>query len=122
MSDQAKCAVILGVIFGYVVVSLIVMWVSNVVSGYKGSIMDPCQKVECFVWPILVPVVAVVAVWLILVKPVVVLARLVVDTCPRLRVLTLLFHPFELGLWLRHARDLRCLRRLINRTRKGEAQ
>ena len=119
MSDGARSAVALGVTAGYVAVSLIIMWVFSVVSGYKGSKIDTEDKfLISFMWPILLPLVFVEAVWLVLVGPAGVLVRLVIDTCPRLRLLTLLFRPTELGQWLRNVRD----RRLRNRTKEGGAE
>ena len=112
MSDEAKCAVILGLVFGYVVVSFIIMWVSSVVSGYKnGTPLYQSDKVDCFAWPIYLLVAPVAVVWLLLVRP-------VMDKCPRLRRLTLLFRPFELGQWLRSAHD----RRIRNRAKEGGAK
>lgn len=117
MSDEAKVAVILGVVFGYVVVSFIIIWVSNVVSGYKsGTPLDSSDKAECFMWPIWLLLMPVAVVWLLLVWPAGVLVRLVWDTCPRLRRLTLPFRPFEMGQWLRNAHD----RRIRNRIKKGD--
>ena len=117
MSDEAKCAVILGVVFGYVVMSFITMWVCNVVSGYKsGSPLDSLDKATCFMWPVYLLLALVAVVWLLLVRPAVVLVRLAMDKSPRLRKLTLPFRPFEMGQWLRNAHD----RRIRNRTKKGD--
>ena len=119
MSDEAKFAVILGVVSGYVIVSFIVMWVSNVVAGYKNGIpLDSLDKAVCFMWPIYLPLVPVAVVWLTLVRPACVLVRLVINTSPRLRKMMLPFRPFELGQWLRYARD----RRLRKTARKGGAK
>ena len=119
MSEEAKFVVILGVVSGYVIVSFIVMWVSNVVSGYKnGTPLDSLDKGECFMWPIYLLLVPAMVVWLTLVKPACVLVRRAINTYPRLRKLMLPFRPFEMGQWLRNARD----RKLRNISRKGGAK
>lgn len=108
MSVEAKFVVILGGVSGYVIVSFIVMWVSNVVSGYKnGTPLDSFDKAECFMWPIYLLSVPVLVVQLTLVSPACVLVRRVINTSPRLRKLMLPFRPFEMGQWLRYARNRR---------------